>query len=95
MIKVEAFVSSDGEASRAVSIRPLQNTVLLLSDVTLRKEAELVLVELELGPGDGSVVKVARDALEAGGFSCGEIAHEGSHAVFGSDHRRHLIFKCV
>ena len=75
LIKVEAVVSSNGEASRAIVDIPLQDTVSSIIAVNLRKKAELFLLELELGPGDGSVVEVAREALEVGGFSRGEIAH--------------------
>ena len=96
LIKVEADVSSDGEATRAIITIPFQDTVSVLYAVILRKEADLLLLlDLELGPGDGSVVEVATDALKAGGFSCREIAHEGSHAGIGEEHRVHLRLTSV
>ena len=96
ILKVEADVSSDSEVSRAIRNIPLQDTVLVLTAVRLRKEAELLLLmDLNLGPGYGSMVEVATDALEAGGFSCGEIAHEGYHAAIRVENRVHLRLICV
>ena len=56
----------------------------------MHKETDLLLVYLELSPGDGSVVEVAAYALEAGGFSLGEEAHKSPHAAIPEEHSVHM-----
>ena len=80
----------DGEAFCAIAEVPLQDTVSVLFVEHLREEADLVLVDLELGPGDGNVVEEATDALETGRFSRGQIAQYGRHTAFREEHSVNL-----
>ena len=94
--KVEAVVSTDGEATRAIVAIPLKDTVSVLFAPELRKETDSLLsVDLELSPGDGSMVEVAAYALEAGHLSFGLEAHKSPHAAIPEEHSMHTQLICV